>query len=457
MSGPSTLDFLLEVGTEEIPDRFVARAATDLQRGLAEALEPSGILTPGARWSVWSTPRRLAVAVDGVRPRQEDREEENVGPAVAVAFGPNGAPTRAAEGFARSQGVPVASLARVETPKGEYLAVRRMVEGRPAATILAEACAAVLRRMRFGKMMRWGDVGFRFVRPIRWVVALLEEEVVTLEIAGVRSGRASRGLRGAGGSRSLELGRARDYEDVLREAGVVADPARRRAIIREALAEAAAAAGGRLLEDEGLLEILVYMTEAPSVIHGSFPPEYLELPREVLVTAMRHHQRYFSVVEGAGEEERLLPAFLAVLNREGDPDGRIRRGNEWVLRARLADARFFWEEDRKRPLEGRLEDLGRVIFQEKLGSYRQKTARVAGLVDALGEVLDLSGEALAAARRAAELARCDLTTQIVGEFPELQGVAGGIYARCDGEPAAVHEAVYDLYLPAGAADDLPRG
>ena len=456
MKQPGSRRFLLEVGTEEIPDRFLARAQDDLRRGLAQALKPLGILEGDLNWSAWSTPRRLAVAVEPVRARQEDREEEVVGPAVRVAFDGEGRATRAAEGFARSQGVNVDEMRRVQTPKGEYVAVRRKVQGRPARELLAETCGEVLRRMRFGKTMRWGDVGFRFVRPVRWIVALLDDQVVPFELAGVKAGRSSRGLRHAQ-PQEIPLASAGDYADALRQAQVFVDPGERRETIRAGLERAAAEVGGDLLADDALVEILVHMTEDPSVIHGSFPDEYLELPREVLVTAMRHHQRYFSVLDPTSSGDgKLLPVFLAVLNRQGDPDGTIRRGNEWVLRARLADARFFWQEDRKRTLESRSGDLERVIFQEKLGSYHEKVARVESLARTLGEWLELPGPVVKAACRAAQLAKCDLPTEMVGEFPELQGVIGGIYAAEDGEPAAVSMAIYDHYRPAGAGEALPR-
>jgi glycyl-tRNA synthetase beta chain len=450
--------FLLEIGTEEIPDRMLARAQEDLRAALAEAIAKLGLLAGEAAWSAWSTPRRLAVAVSPVRPRQADREEEVLGPAVKVAFDPEGRPTKAAEGFARSQGAPLAALLRVRGPKGDYLAIRRRVEGRPAVDLLAGACAEALARLRFPKMMRWNAGGFRFVRPIRWIVALLGDEVVPFEIAGVRSGRASRGPR-AGAPEPVTLEHASGYAEALRRAGVLVDAAERRAVIHAGLAAAARSAGGELLADDELTETLAQMTERPSVIHGAFPEEFLDLPGEILVTAMRHHQRYFSVLrpgscpDGAG---RLLPAFLAVLDRGDDPRGTIRRGNEWVLRARLADARFFWQEDRKRRLESRLPDLERVVFQERLGSYRQKVSRVEALVGEIGGRLGLAGAEIDAARRAARLAKCDLTTGVVGEFPELQGVMGGLQAAADGEPEAVARAVHDHYRPAGADDDLPR-
>jgi len=458
MSTDRPKTFLLEVGTEEIPDRMLAAGVAGLRDKLAVALEPLEILASGASWSTWCTPRRLTVAVSSVLPRQEDRDEDVTGPPVRAALDADGKPTKALEGFARGHGLTPDQVQRVQTPKGEYMGFRRTVTGRPAAELLAEAVAQVLPSLHFAKMMRWGSGSFRFVRPIRWIVALLGEEIVNVEVAGIRSGRHSQGHRTL--SSGAVLVRApENYVDALRGAGVLVDPQERRAVIESGLARAAVEAGGEPLGDEGLLQSLAALTEWPAVIHGSFAPEFLELPREVLVTAMRFHQHYFTVVRPgsqAGEPE-LLPAFLAAINQDGDDSGNIRRGNEWVLKARLADARFFWQEDRKRTLESRLPDLERIIFQQKLGSYRSKVDRMVRLVETLGSTLKLDAALVGHAARAALLCKCDLPTEMVGEFPELQGVMGGLYARADGEPAATADAIYDHYRPVGAGDDLPRG
>lgn len=458
MSAPDTATFLLEVGTEEIPDRMLVTGVAGLRDKLAAALEPLQILAPGADWSTWCTPRRLTVAVSSVLPRQEDRDEEVTGPPVSASLDAEGKPTKALEGFARGHGLTPEQIQRIQTPKGEYMGFHRTVVGRPAAELLAEAVVQVLPRLHFAKMMRWGSGSFRFVRPIRWIVALLGEEVVKLEVAGITSGRHSQGHRTAS-SGAVLVSTPEDYVEALRGAGVLVDPQERQAVIEEGLARAAVEAGGELRADEGLLQSLVALTEWPAVIHGSFAPEFLELPREVLVTAMRFHQHYFSVVRSGSKaaEPELLPAFLAAINQSGDESGNIRRGNEWVLKARLADARFFWQEDRKRTLESRLPDLDRVIFQRKLGSYRGKVDRMVRLVERLGASLKLDGALVRHAARAALLSKCDLPTEMVGEFPELQGVMGGIYAGADGEPAPTAEAVYDHYRPTGAGDALPRG
>jgi len=452
MSLPQEPIFLLEVGTEEIPDRFLADAATRLATALTDALGPLSLLEEEAGVASWSTPRRLAVACGPVRLRQADREETVIGPPARAAFTPDGRPTKAAEGFARGLGQTPGDLLRVETEKGEYVAARRFVEGRPAGELLAAAASAAIGSLHFPKMMRWGETAFRFVRPLRWIVALLDDTPIAVEAAAVRGASLSRGPRHLG-SPGVAIPRAAAYVETLRAAGVLVDPGERRARILEGLQRAAAGRGGEPLADEELTEILVHMTECPAVVAGGFSPEFLELPREVLVTAMRHHQRYFSVVS-AGE---LRPAFLAVLNRPDDPQGAILRGHEWVLRARLSDARFFWQEDRRHPLESRLPALERVVFQEKLGSYRHKVERVARLVENLGRSARLPDATVARARRAAQLAKCDLTTELVKEFPELQGVMGAIYARADGEPEAIAAAIGDHYRPAGAGDSLPAG
>jgi glycyl-tRNA synthetase beta chain len=452
MTEPREPVFLLEVGTEEIPDRFLSDAATRLACALMEALAPHQLFEDGSGVSTWSTPRRLAVACGPLRVRQVDREETVIGPPARAAFTPEGRPTKAAEGFARGLGLGPGELIRVQTEKGEYVAARRFVAGRSAADLLAAAATEAIGKLHFPKMMRWGEGTFRFVRPVRWIVALLDDDLIALEAAGVRSGRLSRGPRHQG-SPELVIPRATAYVEALRASGVIVDPEERRSRILAGLERAAAELGGEPVPDPDLAEILVHMTEHPAVIAGRFSPEFLDLPREVLVTAMRHHQRYFSMVAGGD----LRPAFLAVLNRPDDPQGTILRGHEWVLRARLSDARFFWQEDRRHLLQSRLTGLDRVVFQEKLGSYGQKVERLERLVEELGRSVHLPAETVARARRAAHLAKCDLTTEVVKEFPELQGIMGSIYARADGEPPEIAAAIADHYRPAGSGDLLPSG
>jgi glycyl-tRNA synthetase beta chain len=335
--------------------------------------------------------------------------------------------------------VSVERLSTETTPKGEYYALVKKVNGRRTIDILAGALPAAILGIYFPKTMYWtGKTGPRFIRPIRWIVALLGEETVPFEIAGVRAGNFTSGHRRLG-AREIAV-TAADYAQRLRESYVILSAEERRNKISSALA------GIRVKPDPALLETLVYLTEYPTPVTGSFDPRFLELPEEVLITVMRHHQKYFSVEDAQG---KLAPQFVAVMNIDADAEGIVRRGNERVLRARFNDARFFWETDQKKKLAERLPDLAHVTFQAKLGSYLQKTERMVELVKQLG------GDAHA--RRAAELLKCDLTTELVKEFTELQGVVGGLYARAQGEPEPVWQAIYDHYKPESMEDAIPRG
>ena len=421
-----SLPFLLEIGTEEIPDWMIPGALENL-RLLFEKLE-----IPHESIAMDATPRRLVLRAEGLPARQADSEERVLGPA-------RSAPAQAVAGFARKQGIKPEDLAVETTAKGEYYSFTRKVAGRASKDILAEALPSLILQIYFPKTMYWtGKGGPRFIRPIRWMVALLGEEIVPFEIAGVHSGALTSGHRRLG-AREIAITTA-DYEQRLRDHYVILSAEQRREKIRKELA------GVRIKPDPALLETLVYITEYPTAITGSFDAQFLELPEEVLVTVMRHHQKYFSVEDQHG---KLAPQFVAVMNVDADPEGFVRRGNERVLRARFNDARFFWEADRKKTLAGRKLDLAHVTFQGKLGTYLEKTDRVVALVKELG------GDAHAA--RAAELLKCDLPTELVKEFTELQGVVGGLYARADGEPEAVWQAVYDHYKPESMDDAIPRG
>jgi glycyl-tRNA synthetase beta chain len=455
--------FLLEIGTEEIPARMVQGALDALGRALVEAVAKADLGAASAR--LYGTPRRLAALVDGVAARQPDQEAEISGPPVGAAYDAKGAPTRAAEGFARAQGVAVADLRRVRTPKGECVGLRRTIAGRTAGQVLAEAIPAILGGLYFQKTMRWGTGEHRFVRPVHSLVALLDADVVDTAFAGVRAGRATFGHR-VGGRDRIELAAARDYPEALRANGVLADAAERRAEIARQLAVAARAAGGALATPPGmsatgcddadpeLLDEVTELVEWPLVISGEFDAKFLELPAEILLTSMRHHQKYFALRAPGGA---LLNRFLSVANVAQDAKGAIRRGNEWVLKARLADARFFFEEDRKRTLESAGPDLERVAFHEKLGSYAAKRRRLERLAAFLLPAFAAAGARpdADAVRRAAGIAKNDLVTQVVKEFPELQGMVGGLYARADGLPPAVADAVYDQYRPRSQDDAIP--
>jgi len=418
-----TLPFLLEIGTEEIPDSMIEGALKSFELGhiLFSLLLLVTIRTD-------ATPRRLVVRAE-VPEHEPGREERIPGPAKSA--GP-----RAAEGFARKMGASVADLAIENTPKGEYFYFLRRIEGRPTKDILAEALPDFILKTYFPKTMYWpAKNGPRFIRPIRWIVALLGKDVIDFRpIAGVAPGNVTSGHRILGAAEipvTIE-----NYEQKLRENFVILSAKERETRIREAIGDAS---------DEDLLHTLVYMTEYPTVISGSFDRDYLKLPAEVLVTVMKHHQRYFAVYENG----KLTNRFLAVINTDGDPEGIICRGNERVLRARFNDAKFFWETDQRRKLEDRETDLKHITFHAKLGSYWDKTDRIKNVVKVV-----LGGDRMAI--RAAQLCKCDLTTELVKEFTELQGVVGGLYARAQGEPEEVWRAVYDHYKPESMEDSIPR-
>jgi glycyl-tRNA synthetase beta chain len=421
----ASLPFLLEIGTEEIPDWMIPAALESLRLQFEKLEIAHDSVTLDA------TPRRLVLRAEGLPARQADSEERALGPAKS-------APPKAVAGFARKHGVAPEALTVESTPKGDYYTFVRTVAGRATLDILAETLGGIILQIGFPKTMYWtGKGGPRFIRPIRWIVALLGDDVVPFELAGVRSGAVTSGHRRLG-ARAIAVTIA-DYAERLRENYVILKAEERRNKIHKELA------GVRVKPDAALVETLVYLTEHPTPIVGSFDAEFLALPEEVLVTVMRHHQKYFSVED---EHGKLAPQFAAVMNIPSDPEGFVRSGNERVLRARFNDARFFWQTDQKKSLAARLPDLAHVTFQAKLGSYLEKTERVKALVSTLG------GDAHAV--RAAELAKCDLTTELVKEFTELQGVVGGLYARAQSEPEPVWQAIYDHYKPESMEDAIPR-
>ena len=415
-----SLPFLLEIGTEEIPDWMIPGALESLRA----QLEALGI---AARMD--ATPRRLVARAEGVAERLADTEERVNGPR-------KNAPEKAVEGFARKQGVTPAEL----SIEGDYYTYLRKTPGRRMIDVLAEALPGIILKITFPKTMYWtGKSGPRFIRPIRWIVALLGSDVIPFKLAGVRSGNVTSGHRRLGSARiPVTVG---TYEQTLRDNFVILSAADRREKIQDGIAALCV----HIKPDPALLETLVYLTEYPTPIVGDFDPQFLELPEEVLITVMRHHQKYFSVVDESGH---LAPHFVAVMNIDADRDGLVRRGNERVLQARFNDARFFWQTDQHKKLADRVEDLAHVTFQAKLGSYYEKTERVVNMVRTLG------GDA--SAQRAARLAKCDLTTELVKEFTELQGVIGGLYARAQGEPDEVWQAIYDQYKPESMEDSIPR-
>lgn len=448
-------DFLLEIGCEEIPARMLDDARKDLVDRVSNLIMRERLWTGATTTAFWSTPRRLALRVKGSYQVQHDIKHRERGPAVSVAF-KNGKPTPAAEAFAKKWGVKVSALERETTGKGEYVVAMVTKKGRSASEILAEALPKEIAAIYWPKNMYWRTgKPERFVRPIRWIVAMIGDQVIPLEFAGIRAGSQTFGhRRWSTGSQSIP--NAGQYEAVLAGAEVIVDSQEREQRIRKALnAAARTITGARCREDAELLKTVVNLTEWPSAILGSFDKQFLSLPEEVLVTVMRDHQKYFVVEDAHG---KLTPHFLAVLNTDGDPDGRIRHGNERVLRARFNDAQFFWDTDQKIPLVNRVEMLTHVTFQKDLGSYHSKAERVGTLVHKLCAVLSKAGLKIdaVAGQQAAALAKTDLTTELVKEFTELQGIIGGLYAKAQGLPPAVADAIYDHYKPASMEDSAPR-
>ena len=450
-------DFLLEIGLEEVPARMIAGAEAELGRRVHELLTRERLLGSDGKVTTYSTPRRLAVLVEGVLAAQADTEEQLTGPSWKVAF-KEGAATPAAEAFAKKAGVAVSALEKVTTPKGEYVGVTVKRQGISATKLLATELPKEVLAIYWAKNMYWrAGKPERFVRPVRWVVSMLDAAVVPLEIAGIAAGQASRGHRVLHGDAQVVLASARDYAETLRGAKVIVDVAERRHVIRKALDKATRTVpGARWREDEPLVETVVHLTEWPTVILGNFEPEYLTLPEEVLVTVMRDHQKYFAVEDA---HSKLAPHFLAVLNTETDADGEaiIRHGNQKVLRARFKDARFFWDVDQKTPLAARVESLKHVTFQKQLGSYHWKTEENLRVARGLAEAVKGAGVAFdeAALLKAVELAKTDLTTELVKEFTELQGIIGGLYARAQGLGERVALAIYEQYTPASMEDNVP--
>ncbi len=456
-------DFLLEIGCEEIPARMIDAAALDLRDRLhsllqRERLEPAGAI------SHLDTPRRLAVLASGIPASQPDTTEHVTGPSAQVAY-KDGQPTPAAHAFAKKVGVDVQKLEKVSTPKGEYLAATVTRKGRAAAEILAETLPKEISALYWPKNMYWRKRGEVFVRPVRWLVAMLDEQVVPLELFGIAAGQASRGHRIIGkvsGDAAVAISKPSAYVEALRGAKVLGSAEREQAIRKALDAATRAIPGARWREDKPLLATVVNLTEFPSVILGSFDPEFLDLPEEVLVTVMRDHQKYFAVEDANG---KLLPHFLAVLNTAEDSDGLIRHGNERVLRARFSDARFFWQTDQKQTLRQRVDLLHNVTFQKDLGSYYDETMRVQQMASRLSEIVKQSGMAIRPGiiHKAALLAKTDLTTELVKEFTELQGIVGGLYAAVQKldehlKPEVQREvsrAIYDHYKPESMEDNVP--
>lgn len=454
-------DLLLEIGCEEIPARMIDAASQELRERVQKLLDRERLPAKGGIEN-FDSPRRLAVLASGIPDAQPDLTEQINGPSVAAAF-KDGQPTQAAHAFAKKAGLDVSNLQRVSTPKGEYLSAKITKKGRPAADVLSQLLPTEIASLYFPKNMYWRKPSEKFVRPVRWLVAMLGNEVLPLEFGGIHAGNASRGHRILA-DKAVDIPAAgAAYISSLRSAKVL-NRGEREQQIRKALdAATRTIPGARWREDKDLLDTVINLTEWPSVILGAFDREFLELPDEALVTVMRDHQKYFAVEDANG---KLLPHFLAVLNTDGDADGMIRHGHERVLRARFNDARFFWQTDQKHPLRERTTWLKHVTFQKDLGSYYEKTLRVQRLCSWLCEVIRQSGMAIrpGIVHKAAYLAKTDLTTELVKEFTELQGIVGGLYAQVqnldEDVPKATQEliaqAMYDQYKPESMEDAVPR-
>lgn len=441
-------EVLLEIGTEELPAGFLPKALSDINE-IADRKFKEGNISHGEITSM-GTPRRLFLAVSDVAKKQSDQIIEKLGPAKRVCFDEAGAPTTAASGFARGQGVNVSELETIVTPKGEYVCVRKKISGEPTENILPSLLTGVISEIPLGKSMRWADFDFRFARPVRWILAVYGGKIIPFEMAGVQSGNLSYGHRFMAPS-PLSPTTRDEYISGLRGKFIIVDPRERKEIILSEIKKAAQEVGGHIFTSEELLETVVFLTEYPTVVCGSFDRSYLRLPQEVLTTTMISHQKYFPVTDESGS---LLPYFIAVNNTLARDPVVVKRGNERVIRARLSDANFFFETDRKIPLSARVNDLKKIVFHTLLGTSYEKVLRIRELASWTADIIDPALKPNV--ERAALLAKADLTTLMVGEFAELQGIMGREYALLAGENPHVAKAIYEHYLPLAAGGALPE-
>lgn len=452
-SSGAAAELLLEIGVEELPYQFIAPALATLKESAEQLFNDQRLSFQSTR--TLGTPRRLTLVVEGLAPLQTSMVKEAMGPSKSVAFDPAGQPTRAAMGFAAGQGVSVQELQVRQTPKGEYLFAVKQEEGRPTKVVLEELLPQLIAKLSFPKAMKWNSTGARFARPVRWLVALYGGATLPIEAVGITASNTTEGHRVLGRAKGLAVRDAESYLKGLERQGVMADPQRRRHMIEEQVAALCKEAGFRLNVDEALLDQAVYTTECPNAIIGSFKPAYLDVPQEILITSMKEHQGFFSLMHK--ETGRLVPHFIAVTNTRAKDMGLIREGNERVLAARLADAKFFFDEDRKVELEERVAKLAGVTFHQKLGTMEKKQQRIRKLASFIASSLQpQDNELKRACERAADLCKADLLTGVVGEFPELQGIMGGEYAKHDGESETVSRAIREQYLPRSIEGELPK-
>ncbi|MEN3005402.1 glycine--tRNA ligase subunit beta [Dehalobacterium formicoaceticum] len=442
-------DLLFELGTEEIPARFMAPALRQMKELLEAGLKE--LRLDYSTLNVYGTPRRLALLVKELAEQQSDLAEEVKGPSIKAAYDGDGNPTKAVLGFARGQGVQVEDLVVQETPTGKYVFATKRNAGQSAEAVLPDMLTSIVHKLYFPKPMRWGDSDLKFARPIRWIAALLGNEVLKITIGDIKADRFSRSHRFLG-SGVVELASPQEYIQKLKENYCIVDQEERKELIWEQITAVAAENRGKVHKDEKLLEEVTQLLEYPTALCGSFEEKYLALPQELLITPMREHQRYFPVFK---EDGSLLPKFITVRNGLEKHIDIVTAGNEKVLRARLADAEFFYTEDLKKNLEDNVAKLDTIVFHEKLGSLGDKVKRVEKLARYIGTQLGFSAEELNATSRAAFLAKADLVSNVVYEFPELQGIMGEYYARHAGEEEAVAVAIREHYLPRFAGDELP--
>ncbi|CAM3493175.1 glycine--tRNA ligase subunit beta [Parendozoicomonas haliclonae] len=443
----STRDFLVELGTEELPPKALRKLSDAFSNGITSRLEQAGLKFGETK--SFAAPRRLALLIKGLETSQPDKNSERRGPAVQAAYDKDGNPSKAAEGFARSCGVEFSALEKLETDKGAWLVYRSVEQGKPTAELLPGIVSASLDELPIPKRMRWGASRSEFVRPVQWLVMLLGDDVVDCEVMGLKAGRETRGHRFHNNT-SLTIAQPADYQSVLADTGfVVADYDTRKQTIREQVKATAEKLGGVAVIDADLLEEVASLNEWPSALAGRFDEAFLEVPSEALISSMKEHQKYFHMVDGEG---KLMPYFITITNIQSKDPSQVISGNEKVIRPRLADARFFFETDKKITLEQRREKLKPVVFQKDLGSVFNKTDRIARLASFIAEQ---EGGNKDNAKRAGELCKSDLASEMVMEFPELQGIMGMYYARHDGEQEEVAVALDEQYMPRFSGDQLP--
>jgi glycyl-tRNA synthetase beta chain len=442
-------ELVLEVGTEEIPSGYLKSALSELKHLAEKRFQDNRIGITGSLYT-YGTPRRLVLIGEGISEKQEDLKQGFKGPPKGVAYDKKGMPTKAAIAFAQKHGCTPDEIGFIETPKGEYLYIKRRILGRRTSEVLKDVLPGLIADIPWPKSMRWGDVNFSFVRPIHWVLCILNGEVIPFEIAGVRSGNITYGHRFMA-PHPVEVFSVRDYLEKTRKAFVIVDHQERERLVEKAAKEAAGTVRGSPAEDPELITTVTNLVEYPSAVCGGFDDNFLSLPDPALITAMREHQKYFAVYDENGE---LMPKFVAVNNTIPKDDGVVRRGHERVLRARLSDASFFFKEDQRRPLADRLDDLRDVIYQAELGTSFDKVQRFTRLSEYLCR--ELVPDKLDKVRISARLCKCDLVTHMVTEFPSLQGVMGKEYAMLEGYPKEICMAIYEHYLPATSGGRLPK-